>query len=120
MEAARRVLIVDDDRELLAIMRYGLESYGYTVMTRQNAADALQTAMTEAYEYIITDYDMPGMNGIELTRQLRERHSRSVIIGMSGKDLNVAFLEAGANDFVQKPFVPHHLAMMIEGGDLEA
>jgi CheY-like chemotaxis protein len=74
--------------------------------------------MQDFFCYIITDYQMPQMNGIELTKKVREHSSRIVIIGMSGEDLGMDFLNAGANDFLRKPFVPYRLAMMIDGGDI--
>jgi two-component system alkaline phosphatase synthesis response regulator PhoP len=112
------VLIVDDDKDILTVMLYGLESYGYLVRTCENALTALGNASQETFDYIITDLDMPGMDGLALTRMLRQEQPRAVIIGMSGKDMGVPFLEAGANDFIRKPFVPFDLATMIDGGDL--
>ena len=114
----QKVLIVDDNAELISILRYGLDSYGFQVTYCETGAEALSLAMNVDYDYVITDYHMPKMNGIELTRRLRELSSRVVIIGMSADDLGIAFLNAGANDFLQKPFVPYRLAMMIDGGDI--
>ncbi len=57
---------------------------------------------------------MPGMTGLELTTHLRNRFPGVVIIGMSGGDLGLEFLRAGANDFLQKPFTPQKLAMMLD------
>ncbi len=113
-----KVLIVDDDRDILKVLLYGLESYGFQVSTCESAKEAQLTAMAEVFDYVLTDHEMPGMDGVELVRWLRHRQPKAVIIGMSGKDVNVPFLRAGANDFVQKPFVPHDIVMMIEGGDL--
>lgn len=71
--------------------------------------------MTDPCDFVITDYDMPGMDGLTLTRRLREMLPAAVIIGMSGRDFRMAFLQAGVNDFVQKPFVLYDLVMMING-----
>jgi CheY-like chemotaxis protein len=115
-----KVLVVDDNAELRSILRYGLGSYGFQVTFCENGTQALEKSMLDEFDYIITDYQMPQMNGIELTKSLRERSSRVVIIGMSADDLGIDFLNAGANDFLQKPFVPYRLAMMIDGGDILA
>jgi DNA-binding response OmpR family regulator len=114
----QKVLIVDDNAELINILRYGLDSYGFHVTFCETGTEALNLAMNVDFDYVIIDYQMPQMNGIELTKRLRERSSRVVIIGMSADDLGIEFLNAGANDFLQKPFVPYRLAMMIDGGDI--
>lgn len=118
METAGRVLVVDDDRDILMIMAYAFESYGFEVRTCENATEAMLWALAEASDYVITDNTMPGMNGIELVRRLRQLLPATVIIGMSGQDLGLEFLQAGANDFMRKPFTPYDLVMMIDGRDL--
>ena len=118
MKTVVKVMVVDDDHEMLKVMAYGLESYGYEVLTCENASEALLLALTDPSDFVITDHDMPGMDGVELTRRLRGILPAAVIIGMSGRDHGTEFLQAGANDFVQKPFVPYDLVMMIDGRDL--
>lgn len=117
----QRVLVIDDDREVGSILRYALGSFGFEVVTCENAAEALLFLMRERFDYIITDYQMPGMDGLELTRRLRRLvEPLTVIIGMSGLDLDGEFLRAGANDFFRKPFPPYDLAMAIDGGNILA
>jgi len=118
MEKTIKVMVVDDDRSILNVMAYGLESYGYQVRTCENATEALLYALTEPSDFVLTDHDMPGMNGVELTRKLRGLLPAAVIIGMSGRDHGMVFLQAGANDFLQKPFVPYDVVMMIDGRDM--
>lgn len=113
-----RVLIVDDEPNIRDTLQYALISYGLQVASCGNAADALLRSMFDDFQFIITDHDMPGMSGVELVKRLRERHPLSVIIGMSGYDRSLEFFQAGANDFLQKPFAPFRLAMMIDGEDL--
>jgi DNA-binding response OmpR family regulator len=112
-------LIVDDEPQIRDTLHYALVSYGLLVNTCENATEALLKSMFDDFHFIIIDHDMPGMNGVELTRRLRERHPLAVIIGMSGLDKSLEFLSAGANDFLKKPFVPYRLAMMIDGRDLQ-
>lgn len=118
-EMVQRVLIVDDEKQVLDTLNYALVSYGLAVTVCENATEALLRSMFDDFQFIVIDYDMPGMNGIELTKRLRERHPLAVIIGMSGTDRGMEFLHAGANDFLEKPFVPYRLAMMIDGQDLQ-
>jgi CheY-like chemotaxis protein len=116
----QKVMVVDDNAELISTLRYGLDSCGFQVIFCNSGAEALEKSMHDEFDYIVIDYQMPRMNGIELTKRLRERSSRVIIIGMSAEDLGIDFLNAGANDFLQKPFIPYRLAMMIDGGDILA
>jgi len=109
------VLIIDDNENLRIMLDYVLSSHGLQVMLCEDGPDALHRSSTEDYDYIVIDYNMPEITGVELTRQLREVCPRAIIIGMSGEERGVAFLNAGANDFLQKPFLPELLAEMICG-----
>jgi DNA-binding response OmpR family regulator len=113
------VLIVDDDKEVRDELQYALSSYNMEVTLCENGDDALLAAMNGYYDYIITDFKMPGMHGIELVRRLRAvQPALVVIIGMSSLDMGGSFLKAGANDFIEKPFVPINVATMLDGGDI--
>ncbi len=114
-----RVLIVDNDKILLDMLNFALSEFGLLVTTSDNAADAIKQCMFNAFPYIITDYDMPGMNGVELTRRLRKRFPLAIIIGMSGSDRNIEFLSAGANDFLQKPFPALALATIVDRREVQ-
>ena len=116
----QKVLVVDDNAELRNMLRYGLDSYGFEVTFCKSGTEAFKKVMHDEFDYVITDFQMPQMNGIELTKKLRKHSPRIIIIGMSAEDLGTDFLNAGANDFLQKPFVPYRLAMMIDGGDILA
>jgi len=115
------VLIVDDDKEVRDSLEYALISINMQVTLCENGTEALLAAMRGYYDYIITDFKMPGMHGIELVRRLRAvQPALVVIIGMSSLDMGGPFLKAGANDFIEKPFVPLNVAMMLDGGDILA
>jgi CheY-like chemotaxis protein len=115
------VLVVDDDKEVRDELQYALSSYDMEVTLCENGNEALQAAMNGYYDYIITDFKMPGMHGIELVRRLRTvQPAHVVIIGMSSLDMGGSFLNAGANDFVVKPFVPIDVAMMLDGREIPA
>ncbi|HEY6011650.1 MAG TPA: response regulator [Nitrospirota bacterium] len=114
-DAPRRLLIIDDEEHLREMLSIVLTSYGMEVTTCANAAEALLQPMLHEFHYILTDHNMPGMNGLDLTRQLRRRLPFAIIIGMSGTDTSVDFLRAGANDFLHKPFAAGDLASMING-----
>jgi two-component system chemotaxis response regulator CheY len=120
LQLGQKVVIIGDDRDLRGILLYALDSYGYQPIFFENGTDALLNATIEAFDYLLIDCDMPGMDGLALTGRLREIFPLAIIIGMSKEDRGVAFLRAGANDFLRKPFVPYSLAMMISGRDILA
>ena len=101
-----RILLVDDDRDILEIMRLDLEDdRANTVDTAHTAADALEKVRNTQYDAIITDWRMPGMNGTDLIRKLREDGCASFIILYSGynisPDIRTA-LECGADHYLHR------------------
>jgi DNA-binding response OmpR family regulator len=116
----QKVMIIEDDGDLRSILLYALDSYGYQPIFFESGTEAIFSSTIEDFDYIIMDCDMPGMDGLTLTRRLRKRFPLAIIIGLSKEDNGVAFLLAGANDFLRKPFVPYSLAMMISGRDILA
>jgi DNA-binding response OmpR family regulator len=117
-ETPMKILVIDDDNDILASLQYALRSYGLEVTPCENGAQAMMRVMMDKFDIIITDFNMPGMDGLELTSYLRARFPEIIIIGMSARDVSVPFLVSGANDFLLKPFVPYRLAMMITGDDI--
>lgn len=120
LQLAPKAMIVEDNTIIRETLAYALESYGLQVTCCENATEALLQTMMQEFHYIITDYSMPGMNGLELSRRLRAKFPLTVIIGMSSEDVEEPFLRSGANDFLLKPFAPYTLAMMIDGGEILA
>lgn len=119
-ESRQRVIVICEDKGLNGILRYALDSYGLEVILCDNGYEVLYGSTIGDFNVVVTDYDIPGINGLELTRRLRAHFPKAFIIGMSGADRGVDFLRAGANDFLRKPFVPYRLAMMIVGADIPA
>jgi CheY-like chemotaxis protein len=102
------VLFVDDDDQVIDLESVRLQSFGYEVTTRQNARSALEAldANPKAYDLILTDYAMPGMNGLAFMRELRDRGYGMPILLMSGFSAQVSeddVLQAGAECFLRKP-----------------
>ena len=119
MEYGKRVMIVEDDKHLGSALQSALSSFNFEVRLCENGTEALLCVMSEEFDYIISDYKMPGMDGLELTKRLRKNIAPlTVLIGMSGEDRGMDFLNTGANDFLQKPFSANRLAMMMDGGDV--
>jgi len=103
---ARKILVVDDEPQIARVLRMALESNGYEVIVARDGVDALEKFIKQAPELVITDLSMPAMDGIELTRTIRQR-SQTPIIVLSVKDaeaMKVSALDEGADDYITKPF----------------
>ncbi len=101
-----RILLVDDERQITRVLRTSLESHGYSVAIAQDGKEALRAFDQFCPDLVITDLSMPNMDGVELTRSIRER-SQAPIIVLSVREQDqtkVAALDAGADDYMTKPF----------------
>ena len=90
---------------------------GYEVEEKESAEDALQPAQSGGYDCFIFDVQMQGMSGIELLRKLRERHVQTPTLFLTAQDKlddKVAGFEAGADDYLAKPFEPRELELRVE------
>ena len=106
---ARKILVVDDEAVLVETIAYNLEQAGYQVVTAADGVSALEAARSEHPDLIILDIMLPGMDGLELCRQLRREDAtaRVPIIMLTAKTEEidkVVGLEVGADDYVTKPF----------------
>lgn len=101
-----RVLIVDDEIAIRRFLRTSLQANGYTVYEASNGDAALVEVVNKRPDLVILDLGLPGMDGLEVTRQLRE-WSHVPILVLSVKDQErdkIAALDAGADDYLTKPF----------------
>ena len=102
-----RVLVVEDDRRLAASVRRGLEDAGLAADVVRDGEEALEAALTTVYDVILLDLMLPLVDGIEVSRRLRGRRVRAPILMLTARDSiddRVAGLEAGADDYLVKPF----------------
>src|SRR5438067_10180322 len=103
----RTILIADDDPRLRALLIWTLEMGQYRVLAAVDGLDALQQAREHQPDLFVLDVGMPGMNGIDVCRQLREDQVIAPILiltGFGSEEDKVAGLEAGADDYQTKPF----------------
>lgn len=114
MTEKRKVLIVDDDDAVSGALYNLIPSESFDVVRCDNGLTALDFASEKCFDVVITDYRMPGMNGVEITKSLRFKCPDSFIIGLSAENVERDFLAAGADAFVKKPFSPGKLLTMIE------
>ena len=103
---AQRILIVDDDQQILRVLRISLRARGYATETAASASAALAAAERNPPDLVVLDLGLPDLSGVAVVTSLR-RWSTVPIIVLSGSALNsdkVLALDAGADDFVSKPF----------------
>jgi DNA-binding response OmpR family regulator len=108
-----RVLIVEDEPEMAALLARGLQSEGYAVDVAENGIDGMSLSATEPYDIAVLDVMLPGMSGFELCRRLREQTSGIAILLLTARDAvddRIRGLDAGADDYLTKPFAFAELA----------
>lgn len=111
-----RVLVVEDDEQVAGSLRRGLRELGMAVDTAADGAEALAAAEAAPYDVIVLDVMLPGRDGYEVARTLRGRRVGSRILMLTGRtavDDRVQGLDAGADDYLAKPFALKELAARI-------
>ncbi|MEM7651235.1 MAG: response regulator [Pseudomonadota bacterium] len=109
------VLVVDDDRRIRDLLTRYLDEHGFVVL---NAADAAQAkVLLESFEVdvLVVDVMMPGQTGLEFTQEFREHHKTPVILltALGETEDRITGLEAGADDYLPKPFEPRELVLRL-------
>jgi putative two-component system response regulator len=117
-----RVLVVDDDPVTLTIVSEDLRVFGYDVTVARSGVEAFDLVRTGRYRLIVSDWMMPDMDGLELCRQIRQRSWHGYIYFIlltsnTGVSNIVTGFDAGADDFLAKPFQPKELLMRLRAGE---
>jgi two-component system copper resistance phosphate regulon response regulator CusR len=102
-----RVLVVEDERKLSQVLTKALESERYDVVTAQSGDDGFERATTEAFDVVVLDLMLPGRGGLDILKQLRQRHVHTpvlILTARDGVDDRVLGLDLGADDYLVKPF----------------
>ncbi len=110
-----RVLVVDDEAAIRRYLRASLSAHGYTVFEVESGRAALEAITAERPDVVILDLGLPDVDGVEVTRLLREwTRIPIIILSVRGQEADkIAALDAGADDYVTKPFSPRELASRI-------
>ena len=106
-----RILIVDDDRKLCRLIRDYLEPLGYEVVAAYTGPEGLEVALRDTFSAVILDVMLPGMNGFDVLRRLREKSNVPVLMltGRGEEPDRIVGLELGADDYLPKTFSTREL-----------
>lgn len=116
-----QVLIAEDDDVTVDLLTAALEEYGYQVTVAVDGLEALRLIRSGQFQLVVSDWEMPGLNGLELCRRVRKRRGCSytyfiLLTSHSGVNNVVQGLDAGADDFLTKPFYPQELRVRLAVG----
>lgn len=112
-----RILLVEDERNVAAFIKKGLEEEFYSVDIAEDGSEGLLMAQSNDYDLIILDIMLPGINGIEICKKIREKDRRVPILMLTAVDSvesKVLGLESGADDYITKPFAFSELLARIK------
>lgn len=102
-----KILVIEDEPGISGFLKQGLEEESFAVDVADNGKDGLELALIGEYDLLLVDWMLPGISGIELTRNYRKLFPQTPIIFLTAKDTPeeaVFALQQGANDFIRKPF----------------
>jgi CheY-like chemotaxis protein len=114
---SKRILVVDDDPDILQVLKDRLDSYGYTVETANDGREALEGLRRQAFDGVILDIRMPEIDGMEVLRQIRESHSVVPVVMITASTIQDRAVEAvgkGAQAYLLKPFNAAQLKQVVE------
>jgi two-component system response regulator CpxR len=110
-----RILVIDDDVELAALLNEYLRREGFSVEAEHEGQAGLERALAGAFDLLVLDVMLPGLDGFEILRRLREKSKLPVLmLTARGEDIDrIVGLELGADDYLAKPFNPRELTARI-------
>jgi DNA-binding response OmpR family regulator len=116
MPEAARILVIEDDADILKVVRFELEEAGFSVITAPDGVTGLTTAREENPELVILDLGLPDLDGAEIARRIRKTSDIPIIIltAMDAVSTKVSLLEGGADDYLTKPFEPAELVARVK------
>ncbi|MBI5188911.1 MAG: response regulator [Nitrospirae bacterium] len=110
----KKILIAEDDFAVRKLLKELFVFYGYQVDCAKDGMEALSLINNGSYDILIVDHMMPGLDGIELIKRVRQSKPFLPILGMSALCEEKVFLEAGADSFISKPFEIKRLKDIVE------
>ncbi|RID86435.1 DNA-binding response regulator [Peribacillus asahii] len=114
---AKKILVVDDEKSIVTLLKYNLEQAGFYVITASDGEEGLQTVVEQKPDLVVLDLMLPKLDGIEVCKQLRQLKVNVPILMLTAKDDEfdkVLGLELGADDYLTKPFSPREVVARIK------
>lgn len=109
-----KILIVDDQSDIADLLETSVSVWGYSSSKATDAKLAIELLLQGSYDVLITDGQMPGMNGYDLCRYVRSKYPDMFIIGITGSLDFSEFIKAGADTYLRKPFSFMDLHKLLE------
>jgi two-component system phosphate regulon response regulator PhoB len=114
-----KILVVDDDPDILSLVQYNLEKEGLKVIATQDGQEALRLANSELPQLIVLDLMLPQVDGLEVCRQIKRDQVTSeipiIMLTAKGEEIDrVVGFELGADDYIAKPFSPRELVLRVK------
>ena len=113
----KKALIIEDERSILKLLSYNLEQEGYNVDSSLDGDEGLTMALNNTYDVILLDLMLPGRDGMDICRTIRQEKIEVPIIMLTAKDTEIdkiLGLEIGADDYITKPFSPREVLARIK------
>ena len=111
----KTILVVDDEAKITRLVQDYLEHAGFAVLTAADGASALANARLRKPDLVVLDLGLPGLDGLDVTRQLRKQSEVPIIMltARSDESDKLVGLELGADDYITKPFSPKELVARV-------
>ncbi|MCC4722660.1 response regulator transcription factor [Salinicoccus sp. RF5] len=112
-----KILVVDDEPSIVTLMKFNLEKAGYEVITAEDGRQGLDLSLTEKPDLIVLDLMLPGMDGMDVCKTLRQEKVGTPILMLTAKDEEfdkILGLELGADDYMTKPFSPREVVARVK------
>ena len=111
------IMVVDDELIVRESLKGWLDKFGYAVATAEDARVALERVEREAFDLLFVDIKMPGMDGIELLKRVKEDQPDIIVVMITAHgsiESAIEAMKAGASDYLMKPFDPEELELLVE------
>ena len=115
-EQRPHVLVVDDERQMVSIVGFALETQGFTTSSARSAEEAWRVFGAESFDLVVLDVMLPGASGVRLCERIRTVSDVPVILltaRAQESDVETGF-DSGADDYITKPFSPRELASRVQ------
>src|SRR5262245_8709984 len=112
-----RILVVDDDRDVLRLLTYRLEQLGFHVDESADGAEALKRIETESFDLMLLDLRLPTKSGVEVLKRVKQLSPDTIVVVMTAYasvEKAVEAMREGAFDFLTKPLTPGHLELVVQ------